>query len=306
MKLFPSLAALLLSGLVQAAPIHNLVVFGDSLSDNGNLYEMMKHQLPQSPPYYQGRFSNGPVWVENLASSYFSEPANHLQDYAIGGAGVSEEPEDQELFTLSREVETYLLANQDKADPDSLYIIWIGGNNYLGMPEDGNKAVSDVVTGIQHSVEKLVEKGAKNVLLVNLPDLGRTPAALEFDLAEPFRALSMQHNAALNTLFNDLKQNHAGVNWLYFDMQELVTDSIEHAEDYGLSNVTQSCYQPEINESTKKSVLKMAASIKPKLVQNNCDGYLFFDLVHPTAVAHKIISDKVRLMLDNTGVVVSD
>ncbi|HDV5785644.1 TPA: hypothetical protein RJD83_002616 [Legionella pneumophila] len=42
----------------------NIVVFGDGLSDNGNLYAYTNHRRPASPAYYNGRFSNGPVWVE--------------------------------------------------------------------------------------------------------------------------------------------------------------------------------------------------------------------------------------------------
>ena len=71
MKLLATLSAFLFSGIVAATPLQNIVVFGDSLSDNGNLYEIMKHQLPQSPPYYKGRFSNGPVWVEHLILHIF-------------------------------------------------------------------------------------------------------------------------------------------------------------------------------------------------------------------------------------------
>jgi len=52
MKLLATLGAFLFSGIVAATPLHNVVIFGDSLSDNGNLYEFMKHQLPQSPPVF--------------------------------------------------------------------------------------------------------------------------------------------------------------------------------------------------------------------------------------------------------------
>ena len=41
-----------------------LVVFGDSLSANGNLYAISGQ--PTSPPYFPGRFSNGPVFPELL------------------------------------------------------------------------------------------------------------------------------------------------------------------------------------------------------------------------------------------------
>ena len=101
MKRISFILLYLLSSIVFANPLKNIVIFGDSLSDNGNLYAYMKHQLPVSPPYYNGRFTNGPVWVERLASSYFSGDQSHLLDYAYGGAGVSNDPEDDEvLFTL--------------------------------------------------------------------------------------------------------------------------------------------------------------------------------------------------------------
>ncbi|HAU1881742.1 TPA: lysophospholipase, partial [Legionella pneumophila] len=57
-----------------------------------------------------------------------------------------------------------------------------------------------------------------------------------------------------------------------------------------------------VDEITKNSVLKMVASVKPELTESACDGYLFFDLVHPTALAHKIMAEKARLMLDEAGV----
>ena len=46
--------------------IKDMYVFGDSLSDNGNLFDMTGGLAPPSPPYFDGRFPNGPVWVEHL------------------------------------------------------------------------------------------------------------------------------------------------------------------------------------------------------------------------------------------------
>ena len=49
-----------------AASFSGMVVFGDSLSDSGNLFTFTGEAVPASPPYFEGRFSNGPVWVEDL------------------------------------------------------------------------------------------------------------------------------------------------------------------------------------------------------------------------------------------------
>ena len=180
MKIILTICAFFFSALTSAAmPLNKMVVFGDSLSDNGNLYEYMKHQLPVSPPYFQGRFSNGPVWVELVMQSYY--PVNsqdHLLDYAFGGAGVKEDDDsDDGLFTLRREIDSYFLAHQDRADEQSMFVVWIGANNYLGVPDDAEKSLSDVSLGIQHGLQRLVDKGAKYITVVDVPNLGSTPAA---------------------------------------------------------------------------------------------------------------------------------
>jgi len=303
MKRLATFGALLFSGIVAATPLHNVVVFGDSLSDNGNFYEFMKHQLPQSPPYFAGRFSNGPVWVESLVESYFpNDPSAHLLDYAFGGAGVSEEEGDDVLFTLRREVDSYLISHHDKASDDSLFIVWIGCNNYLGMPSDVEKTLQDVNEGITHSLQRLVDKGAKHILVLNLPDLGRTPAAIEFDSVEPMSYFSNQHNAALYKTVENFKQTSPDVEWLYFDMNKMFNHVVENPAEYGFTNISGTCSNDAPDELSKRSVLKMVANVSSVKNHGACEGYLFFDLVHPSAQAHKIMAEKTRLMLDETGI----
>lgn len=303
MKLLVTLSAFLFSGLINAAPLHNIVVFGDSLSDNGNLYELMKHQLPQSPPYYEGRFADGPVWVEHVINSYYpNSSSTHLLDFAIGGSGVSEEDEDDVLFTLKKQVNTYLLSNQNKADENDLYVIWIGANNYLGLPSEIEKTLNDVNSGIVHSLELLVNKGAKHILLFNLPNLGKTPAATEFNAADVMSYFSVQHNDKLFQSYNKLKETHPEIEWLFFDLGSMFNNVIDQPAQYGFTNVSDACSNSVVDEVTKRSFLKMVAKVTPNTKNSSCDGYLFFDLVHPTGYAHRIIGEKVRQLLDDSGV----
>ena len=53
----------------QFPTISNLIVFGDSLSDMGNGRNSILN-VPDVPPYWQGRFSNGQVWLEYLSQAY--------------------------------------------------------------------------------------------------------------------------------------------------------------------------------------------------------------------------------------------
>ena len=293
--------------MVSATPLNKMVVFGDSLSDNGNLYEYMKHQLPVSPPYFEGRFTNGPVWVEILMKYYYPTNSNaHLLDYAFGGAGVLEEDDgdDDELFTLRREIDSYFLAHQDKADENSLYVVWIGSNNYLAVPDDPDKVLSDVSLGIQHGLQRLADKGAKHIMVVNVPSLGAIPAARDFDAVEVLTYLAKEHNITLKKNVSDLQNQYPSIQWIYFDVNLVLDDMMLHPENYGFTNVTDTCYEEVMNgySSKNKSVLKMVASIKPQVKKDACNGYLFFDPVHPSAPAHQLMAERTKLLFDEEGI----
>lgn len=304
MKYLVAFFALCLSGFALASPLNTIVVFGDSLSDNGNLYEYMQHKIPQSPPYYEGRFSDGPIWAERLAESFFpNEGKDHLLDYAFGGAGISEDADDDDvLFTLKREIDAYLLAHQNKADPDTLFVIWIGANNYLGLPDDNEAALKEVNAGIVHSLQRLAMTGAKHVMVVNLPDLGKTPAAINFDAREQLTYLSKEHNERLFNSVDELRESYPEVQWVHFDVSRILNSILDNPEHYGFNNIKETCYDVLVDESPKKSILHMVSLIKPKAKVEACEGYLFFDPVHPTAAAHQIIADTAKLVFDSVGI----
>ena len=83
------LAVLMASGAgstsAQTGPFTHLFVFGDSLSDSGNIFAATGGLIPASPPYFNGRFSNGPIWVEHLAPA-LGFVFDGATDFAFGGA----------------------------------------------------------------------------------------------------------------------------------------------------------------------------------------------------------------------------
>ncbi|MGQ3892269.1 SGNH/GDSL hydrolase family protein [Legionella sp. CNM-4043-24] len=302
MKLKTSLLSLLFSSAVAASPINTIAVFGDSLSDNGNLYEYMQHRVPQSPPYFEGHFSNGPVWIERLADLMFPQNGSrHLLDYAFGGAGVSMDVDEDVLFSLHHEVDVYALSHENKADPNTLFVVWIGANNYLAMPEDDEASVRDVIGGTRIELQRLLDMGARHILVLNLPDLGKTPAARDFDSVERLTALSLNHNAALADLIQDMKERTPGVQWFQYDVFTSFDGIFSTPEKFGLSNTQDTCYDVSLDEPSKTMLVKMAAKRGQRNLDDACQGYLFFDPVHVTTVTHDVVAHQVHDLLKAGG-----
>src|SRR6266481_1188103 len=116
--------------------IGNLVVFGDSLSDTGNDAIATGGAFPNPAVYYQGRFSNGPIWVDALAQA-LGEPAVRPSlagglDYAYGGATIAfqnQPPPFNAFPRLSQQVNEYLATHHSAGD--DLLAVWGGANDFI-------------------------------------------------------------------------------------------------------------------------------------------------------------------------------
>ena len=291
------------SVFASAATLNKVIVFGDSLSDNGNLYEYMKHQLPMSPPYYKGRMTNGPVWIELLTQSYYADDFNmHLVDYAYAGASVEEGNDDEPLFTLGSEIDSYLLAHQNTADEDALYVLWISANNYLALPEDAEQALINVDRGIKRGLQRLADNGAKHFLILNLPDLGQTPVAREMDATNKLTNFTNRHNEQLLKTVESLKTSYPAVQWLHFDVRGALDEMLTQPARNGFNNVKDSCLDSLNVKPSVKVALNIASTVKVRGANVTCEGYLFFDFVHPSSIAHQILANRIRELLDRSNV----
>lgn len=227
-----------------------IVFFGDSLSDNGNLYAFDLGLLPKSPPYYRGRFSNGLVWSEKVAARFVEKDVTS-QNFAVGGETVNlHDPFEGYLpYAFTDSLDAYYMKNLLKDKSHTLYIIWLGGNDYLiGKVEDPAKAVSAVIATLDANIENLISKGAKNFLIMNLPDLGMTPDSKAAGNQLLLSEITAMHNIALQAGILVLQAKHRNVNLHFFDINSLYTDLLKHPEVYNqkyhthISNVTDACW----------------------------------------------------------------
>jgi phospholipase/lecithinase/hemolysin len=266
----------------QAASFSQIVVFGDSLSETGNSFETTG--IPPSPPYFQGRFSNGPVWIDYLADD-LEISSDRRTNYAFGGATTGSDNNillptgAPSLPGLQQQLNSFTATNTT-ADPNALYLVWAGANDYLG----GNITDPTVpVNNLTSTVKTLSEYGAKNVLVANLPDLGRIPATSNIpQIADNLNLLSEFHNLGLTNSLSELSQQ-TDTKIISLDVNSLFRRAIANPSEFGLTNVTDAC-------------LTQAG------VCSNPNEYLFWDDFHPTTVTHELVSEAALSSLESKAV----
>ncbi len=237
-----------------AGSFNQIIFFGDSLSDNGNLYQLLLHILPKSPPYFNGRFSNGPTWAEDVGKYYYDKSHYTIgyQIYAWGGATAIFHLPTTEFISptnLELEVNKYLIDSLLRDRSKTLFVIWIGGNDYLFYPDgDANKATQKVVDKISWAIMTLNNYGAKRFLILNLPDLSRVPYAQGRSSANNYHILTVMHNLKLDNAIKQLQSSHPDIKLSFLNTYDLLNDVIDHPEKYNqkynvnLTNTTQACW----------------------------------------------------------------
>ena len=175
----------------QATTFNNLLVFGDSLSDNGNI----------------GRFTDGPIWVETLAASLGAD----LFDFAYGGAttGYDNPAAGLPITGLQWQVDNYTGPINE-----ALFTVWAGANDFLQFrPFDA--AANNIGTALGN----LYASGARDILVGNLPDIGATPQFISFGPAIAAEATewTLGFNSRLEAEISVFESSHADANLYRLD-----------------------------------------------------------------------------------------
>lgn len=294
---------LLLLETVSAQTVSKFIVFGDSLSDNGNSYEYSHHTKPPDTFYYQGRYSNGPIWIDYVLNTFSKEPKNRLLNYAFGGSGVLQSHEN--AFTLRQEVDSYLLTHPAKTESDSWFVLWIGANDYLLRPNSTKITVNKVIAEMERNLLRLQKNGAQHVIVMGLPDLGLLPFAHALDIEAQLSGIVQTHNQMLQSRMMKLKTRFPKMDWHYMDVNQIFSALVTHPKQYGFVHTTQHCLEPEIktlstpdaNRRPKAWVRTAVKRQQTNKVNAHCLDYVFLDQIHPTTHVHQIVAQQFVKMI---------
>ena len=160
-----------------------LYIFGDSLSDTGNLGRPASFGSDLPAPFFENRISNGRVIVEYIAQSLQTEAeaSNYLDseeegtNYAIAGANAVV---DDTVINLDLEIESYLAKNDDEVDPNNIFLFFIGGNDVIDAVSlgeaDGRALLTSAAVKVSEAVDAIVSRGGTEIVVLNVPNIGKT------------------------------------------------------------------------------------------------------------------------------------
>jgi phospholipase/lecithinase/hemolysin len=312
--------AVLLAIVLLAAPVSSAAatpqfdsfyVFGDSLADNGNIFLTTKalQISPAVPPsetphqtYFNGRFSNGYVGFEHLWQQLsghapgsagalkpffasFSGPPPAAINFAFGGTGTpfaDLTPGGLLAPGLKGQVELFRLALRGKKpSKQALFAIVTGANDYRVDPYNVPMDPHDVVKNIVDAVERLYALGARHAMVLDLPDLGLIPA--NSGNPGPPSQISALHNLLLDNALADLQTRFPKLHLisvklapLFLELLSTLESHVPALELFSAPGMSACLF---VNPT-------LCQNVSPALFNNLTLGFLFWDVVHPTAEAH--------------------
>ena len=224
-----------------ATSYDNLYVFGDSYCDVGNIFAATGQP---AAPYYNGRFSNGPIWVEHVAGFLHVPLTASLlggTDSAVGGAWVTapQSVPGGVIPSVPQQVESYLNLHKGKADPKALYIIVGGGNDILGTTTGSPEALGyHIAVGIAESEWLLRQAGARHFVIPNLFNVALLPAAAGH--VQFAAAASAATNKRVNRLL-EIEELIEGVHILRMDIFSMINAVQTDPTHFGFTDMTDPC-----------------------------------------------------------------
>ncbi|MEJ2602556.1 MAG: SGNH/GDSL hydrolase family protein [Gammaproteobacteria bacterium] len=321
-RLFSGFAlALMVAGIPLTAPagerdegFSEIVVFGASVSDVGNVNILTAGSsvfIPfTQPPYFQGRFSNGPLWHEVMAEQLGVPAASTPSliggnNFAFGGAEVG--PGGSFLYGLPNlgvQIDWYLTGidpftgsqTRPPASPsgDQLFVVASGGGNNLvppGAPQDPEA----IVAFIEEHITTLAEAGGRHFLVPNFFDIENapflTPGLLdpllyppgiqtEADAAEII-AHSVETNRRLRPALRRLEQR---LNREFGDVTIVTLDKFRIARFikqvphlFGIEDVTSQALTPPF-----------IGCFCTGVEADDPNAFFWYDSLHPTETVHQV------------------
>jgi phospholipase/lecithinase/hemolysin len=277
------------------APFSAIYAFGDSLTDGGNDSLATAGLVPMAP-YADRSFTNGQVWVKDLAQDLGLPALNPSlaggTDFAYGGAETGQTPAHTLNPTdLSSQISQFA-SQVPSPQAGALYAVWIGSNDVLDIANNTTLTTAqqqaDVGAAVNNetaAISALAARGAENLLVLNVPDLGKPPyeAARGPTVAQSATSLASLYNSDLAASVQQLEASGA-LKIDVVDTFSVIDQVIANPAAHGFTNVTDPVWTGNLTDPNSGTLNATGSA------QNQ---FLFFDSLHPTAQAHALLASGI-------------
>ncbi|TDH58975.1 ScyD/ScyE family protein [Dankookia rubra] len=290
--------------------VSHLYSFGDRLVDDGGSYgaaavaQAAGQPAPNaSPVYYQGGFSDGPNWTDNLAKILGAQQTDGEDNnfgYVLATARPIENPLDPftgqtTLNTFEGQIDAFQQAHAYFSAND-LVTVTFGGND-LTLPSNlsPEEGITESVQAIVDGLDRLADLGAHHFVITNLPDLELAPLFKDPDFlqqlgAEPgsFQPLVAEFNARLADAVHAF-EGERGVDVTLLDVHKLFDAIADDPAAYGFNDVDQPVLAAPPLQPGTPTVYNPAIVGQDPAVEH---ASLFIDpFFHPTALGQAILAE---------------
>ena len=308
LKLLASALALGAATTAQAQSFSGVVTIGDSLSDSGNIAAAFG-SVPDGNSFTT---NPDPVYAQLVAAEFGYANDNYSPyiagsvgtNWAVGGACVRANSasftclNSASRFSLTTQLHDYLAdpARGGHADPNTLYMMWGGGNDIGTAAQNPATAVQNVAISADAMVGligTLQDAGARTIVVFNQYDGGHTPAILGTANQAGASALTAAFNDTFNAGLANLGDGIVPIN-----VFGLFNEFIANPGLYGLSNVTDPACG--VGASSVTCGAPGSGNIYTYAPGAN-ETYLFADGGHPSGAAHARLASVVLATLSAPG-----
>lgn len=282
-----------------AAPFEKIVVFGDSIADNGRSKKysgFITERIPSEPkyPYFAGRYTGGPNLVDNLAN-LFNKPIFNWAN-AIDNNLVKQNVLDSPLSdAVNKYIKESIIWGGEKEKNKTLYFIQIGGNFFTATQDPPEDIFNNLAKDLKSSINKLADAGAYYIAIPYIYD----PTRILMSMKQIDPLTYEKYSKELMSIFEDTitstqldygsKIKIMGIN--YQDLYEHIASA---PSTYGFQNINSPCYVaatlPESSNITFDDDPITDANVSKNLLCPKQSQYFYFDNIHPGFTADQMLA----------------
>ncbi|TXY07865.1 SGNH/GDSL hydrolase family protein [Vibrio mimicus] len=267
----------------QPNKINKVIVFGDSLSDTGNIFNASQWRFPNPNSWFLGHFSNGFVWTEYLAQG-LNVP---IYNWAVGGAaGRNQYVALTGVYEQVSSYLTYMQLAKNYQPENSLFTLEFGLNDFMNY----NRSLAEVKADYSSALIRLVDAGAKNIVLLTLPDATRAPQ-FQYSTQEQIETVRSKI-IGMNAFIREQARYYQmqGIRIALFDAHALFDSMTANPEQHGFANASSPCL--DIRRSSAADYL-YTHSLSAECAAQGSDRFVFWEVTHPTTATHRYIAQHI-------------